>query len=85
MDDVDAFVAAFHAAEGLQEPYDKAHWRHVRWVVAKPLCSDRSDWRLSASVRRRPVTRIIAMLSVYYVWVLDFLDFLGDCICQEEL
>ena len=35
MDDVDAFVAAFHAAEGQQEPYDKEHWRNVRWVVAK--------------------------------------------------
>jgi hypothetical protein len=35
MDDVDAFVAAFHAAEGLVEPYDKGHWRNVRWIVAK--------------------------------------------------
>jgi len=33
-DDVDAFVAAFHKAEDLLEPYDQEHWRNVRYVVA---------------------------------------------------
>ena len=34
INDVTSFVSAFHAAEGLLEPYDQEHWRNVRDLVA---------------------------------------------------